>query len=335
MYEISRKLYGFEKNFENIKNHILNNSLSNSLIFYGNKGIGKATFTYHLIDSIYQNLNKKSSFNESNLIFKNTHPNIRVLKKNYDEKTKKIKNTISIVQIRSISDFVFQSTINDNLKFVIIDSADDLNVNSSNALLKILEEPKNKTFFILISNQISSLSATIVSRCIKFRFKNPSINHFKKILLNINESIEETELNTLFDVSNSSPGVALELKIDDFNYLIATLFDILKENKSISSNIINFSNEIGSFDNDKFKIFLSLIKFILINLIKINLGIEVKNLFISNLSDTMINLSKFIDNTSSFKILQYLTNHEKDLFIFNLDKKIFVLNIFSSLSDKK
>ena len=48
---------------------------------------------------------------------------------------------------------------------VIVDSADELNPNAANALLKSLEEPPPRALFLLISSQPSALLPTIRSRC--------------------------------------------------------------------------------------------------------------------------------------------------------------------------
>ena len=180
MKYVSKNLIGFEKIFGNLKNNLMNHSLSHSLIFYGKKGIGKTTFAFSLINSVYKHIGNSYS-NNSNLIYNNSHPNLRLIKKEYDDKTKKIKNYITINQIRELESFVYQSTIDGSSKFIIFDSVDDLNINSSNALLKILEEPSSNTYIILISHQLSKLLPTIRSRCIKFKFPNPHFKDLKKL----------------------------------------------------------------------------------------------------------------------------------------------------------
>ena len=139
-------------------------------------------------------------------------------------------------------------------------------------------------------------------------------------------------LDLLYDLANGSPGLALQLYFENFNQIFDHLYEIINENKSLSSNILNLSNFIGNFNNDQFKVFLSLIKFIFINITKINLGIKTKDFLISDLSKSLYNLSKKLDNKVTLKILTYLSNNEKDLFTFNLDKKVFILNMFSHLS---
>ena len=55
MFDISKNLIGFEDILATIKNNFINKSLPNSLIFYGNKGIGKKTFSYSLINDLLNN----------------------------------------------------------------------------------------------------------------------------------------------------------------------------------------------------------------------------------------------------------------------------------------
>ena len=92
------------------------------------------------------------------------------------------------------------------------------------------------------------------------------------------------------------------------------------------------SIKVSKYNNDEFKIYLSIIKFILTNTIKMNLGVNLTSLLNSNISKSLEANSQYLDNKISFKILEYLNLNENNLYIFNLDKKIFNLNIFSSLS---
>ena len=60
MTSLSKKLIGFEKIFITLKENLINNTLSNSLIFYGNKGIGKATLAYYLINNVFDEIYKEN-----------------------------------------------------------------------------------------------------------------------------------------------------------------------------------------------------------------------------------------------------------------------------------
>ena len=72
---------------------------------------------------------------------------MRILQKEYNQKTKKLKNNITIDQIRDLESFIYLFSLDGSPKFIIIDSSDDLNINSANSLLKILEEPKKKYLY--------------------------------------------------------------------------------------------------------------------------------------------------------------------------------------------
>ena len=94
----------------------------------------------------------------------NTHPNFFLLENNVHEENIKIENVRNILKILN------KSTYYSNIKIVMIDNAEYLNINSSNALLKVLEEPNNNTFFFIIHNSANRILDTIKSRCIQFKF---------------------------------------------------------------------------------------------------------------------------------------------------------------------
>ena len=144
-----KKVIGFDQEFDSILNKLLENKLSNSLLLTGNKGIGKNYFIFQLIEEyIKKKVISEQIDHHLSLLKNNSHPNIMNVKKEIDEKTKKLKNFIIIDQIRKINQFSFETSIIENIpKFIVIDSADDMNLNASNALLKILEEPKLNTYF--------------------------------------------------------------------------------------------------------------------------------------------------------------------------------------------
>ena len=178
MISLSKNLIGHNDLVKNILNNYEKKTLSNSIIFSGQKGIGKTTAAFYLINKLFFNIDSKN--NNNHLTYKNLHPNIRYIQKLFDEKTNKFKSNISIDQIRGLGNFINQSAFENLPKFIIIDSVDDLNNSSSNSLLKSLEEPKINTYFILITHQISSILPTIKSRCINYiaeKSKDPPINN--------------------------------------------------------------------------------------------------------------------------------------------------------------
>ena len=73
----------------------------------------------------------------------------------------------------------------------------------------------------------------------------------------------------------------------------------------------------------------SLIKFILITFNKIKIGIDIKEYYLSTNLLKIENISNKISTVTIQKKFDYLINNENDLFTFNLDKKIFMINFFA------
>jgi hypothetical protein len=86
---------------------------------------------------------------------------------------------------------------------------------------------------------------------------------------------------------------------------------------------------LSSFDNERLKIFISIIKFILITINKIKLGINITENYLSKSILKIDSISDMISIDYIQRKLDYLINNENDLFTFNLDKKIFMINFIS------
>ena len=89
---LSKELIGNDFLIKNLINNFNNKTLSKSLIFAGSKGIGKATLALYIIKNIYKILTKNiNQKHHLNLIINNSHPNIKYIKKEFDEKSNKFK----------------------------------------------------------------------------------------------------------------------------------------------------------------------------------------------------------------------------------------------------
>tara|TARA_B100002052_G_C15842527_1_gene580858 strand:- start:471 stop:1454 length:984 start_codon:yes stop_codon:yes gene_type:complete len=324
-------IIGFNEQFDLLKSQYNENILHSSIIIHGPKGIGKRLFVNNFINEIFKNKFENTNFNHHyNLLENNTHPNVKIIDKSIDLKTKKLKLFITIDQIRNLKKFLNESSSIDNLdKFIIIDSADDLNINSANSFLKNLEEPKNNTFIFLITHQLSSLLPTIRSRCLKIKFNKHNFNNFNIILSEKLNTISEEEIKFLFDLTYGSPGIAISL----YESEILDTIDITL--KSLESSIIDkykveISNIVSNFDNEKFKSYLSIIKSLLMIINKLKNDSNYSNIF---LSDKLKSLNNTLNSLNVINIIDrfdFLINNERDLFTYNLDKKIFMLKFLTN-----
>jgi len=175
-------LFGLNNFFLELTNLFDQKKFPNKILLSGEKGSGKCTLAYHIINYI---LSKDEDFtydkenfliNEQNKSFKliqnRSNPNFNLIDISEDKKF------IDINQIRDLISNMNKSSFNDKIRFVLIDNIEFLNKNSVNALLKILEEPNTNVHFILIHNN-KKILPTLSSRCLNF-----------KISLAHNQSIE-------------------------------------------------------------------------------------------------------------------------------------------------
>ena len=194
------KLYGYDNLFLEFDNLLNNNLLPNKILLSGANGIGKYTFAVHFInyvlskneDDSYSFKSKQININNKSfkLMNNSTHPNFNLINLKINKKN------IEIEQIRNIINYSQKSSLNQNKRFILIDNIELLTKNASNSLLKLLEEPPENLYFILIHDNSYRILETIKSRSINFKinFTNKSIIQItKKIIgeedfLNINNT---------------------------------------------------------------------------------------------------------------------------------------------------
>lgn len=120
-----------------------------------------------------------------------------------------LKRSISMDQIRGLqSALTMRAAITDR-RVVIIDSADDLERNGANALLKSLEEPPAGTIFLLISHASDRLLPTIRSRCRMLRFDPLSDADMEIAIRNAAPDTSSADMAALVRAGGGAPGQAL------------------------------------------------------------------------------------------------------------------------------
>ena len=324
------ELIGFEKEYRDLLNRYETNNLPNSILIHGLSGIGKRTFLNKLVKNIINIEFKDNNVDHHLNLFKNnTHPNIKIIEKEIDSKTGKIKTNITIDQIRRLKTFLNSTSIIQNSsKIVIIDSADYLNISSANSMLKILEEPKENTYIFLISNQISLLLPTIRSRCLKIKFNTHNLTNFTNIIKNNIDEISNEEINFYFELTYGSPGTTILYYNNDFLDIFQLSIKCLLSN-DLDDDKINLSNILSKLTNDEFNNYLSMLKFILIVANKLKVNRDDKSLVNMPNYLELESLSANLTKKNLIDRFDYLTNNQKELFSLNLDKKIFILNFLT------
>ena len=140
------KVIGHEEQIKKLETIIKNDTISNAYIFYGIKGIGKATVAQKFAEAVVGN--------EGYIVVESED------------------NVIKVDAIRNLKDEVLLKPIVADRKIIIINDAECMNEQAQNALLKILEEPPTYITIILVTSNKEKLLYTIRSRCVEFKF-NP------------------------------------------------------------------------------------------------------------------------------------------------------------------
>ncbi len=141
----------------------------------GPKGIGKATLAYRFAraalanpaeqDPAGQSLDVGDATTATRQVRALSHPGLLVIRRPYDVKGKRFSASIPVDEVRRLRTFLGHRAAGDGWRVVIVDEANELNVNAANALLKSLEEPPSRTVFLLLSSAPGELVPTIRSRC--------------------------------------------------------------------------------------------------------------------------------------------------------------------------
>ena len=191
------KIYNMNSNFLEIIDLHHKKKMPSKILLSGPKGIGKCTLSYHLINYIlstgeeYEYDLENLIINKNNKAFKliqnGSSPNFFLVDINSEKKT------IDIVQIRNLINTLKKSSFNNKPRFILIDNVEYLNLNSTNALLKILEEPPENVHFLLIHNN-NRIPSTLSSRCLNFK-----INLSNQDSLDASNKLLETDIRNLVD----------------------------------------------------------------------------------------------------------------------------------------
>ena len=252
---IQHNLYGHHEIFNHLCKLYLNNKLPNKILLSGEKGIGKATLGYHLINFVLSE-DEENSYDIKNyeinlenksfkLIQNKSNPNFNLIDVAEDKKN------IDINQIRDLIINLNKSSFNKKKRFVLIDNIELLNLNSINALLKVLEEPNENINFILINNNKRVLP-TLKSRCLNFKIfltNDQSIEIINQLINDdVHNLINQDLLNyfitpgKLYELLKLAEDYDLDLKNSNLDIFLKSLITskVYKKSKPIIQLIYSF-----------------------------------------------------------------------------------------------
>ncbi len=269
-------LYGLQDNLLFFAKLFDQKRLPSKILLTGQKGIGKCTLAYHLINLVlskdeempYDLVEFKINLNNRSfkLIQNGSCPNFNLIDINL------VKKNIDIEQIRELIVQLNKSSFNNKPRFVLIDNIEYLNLNSVNALLKTLEEPNENIFFILI-NSNKKIIPTLLSRCINFNIslENDKVNEISSLLFDndIDNLINKDLLNyystpgEIYNLLKFSEEKKIDLKeinLKDFllKLISENIYKDDKQSKTFVYNILELFliKDISVSNSDIYNYFL-------------------------------------------------------------------------------
>lgn len=218
--------------WQRLQNQYKSGRLPHAILLSGADGLGQSEFASHFSRSLLcqqpQNSAEACGQCEAcHLIQAETHPDLILLAPEDESKAIKVDDVRALCKA-----FTLSSQMN-GYKIVIIDHADQMNINAANSLLKTLEEPGDQSLLILVTSKPHRLPITIRSRCQKVSFQLPTKEASQQWL---SERVSEN-VDSLLSMSHGAPLLALELfeseKLEQREQLVSALLAIAQQQSVI------------------------------------------------------------------------------------------------------
>lgn len=274
---------------------VKSDNLAHAYIFSGPESVGKMTVAGKFAKLLQCSNSKKEEdvfdycdhCKDCYDIDRNSHPDLFILEKQGLE--------IKISQIRELIDNFSLKNYSAPYKIAIINNADRMNIESENALLKVLEEPSGNSILILTTSHPEALLPTITSRCRQVKFFHVSYQDMEKGLIDYcsNDPSVLADIPEAVRLSCGKPGIAInfisDAKFKDRQNNIR--YDFLKV---IDSSLVFRYDYVNSMLSEK------------------NNPIEILNIWSEILRDLAylyLNTSSFVLNVKLIRELELLKKH--------------------------
>lgn len=222
------RLVGHESASDLLADQLASGRPHHAWLLSGPRGVGKATFAYAAAKSVLtgaafwhaDNTSTMTGFKGKALSWPAGHPvathvaqgaaaSLFVYERRVDPRSGRLRTQIDVEQVRDIGGRFHLHTADGGWRVAIVDSVNELNQNSANAILKLLEEPPTKSLFLLVNHLGGYVLPTIRSRCLSLSFGALSETELSEVIRQPGYESGDTAL--LHKLASGSAGRALEL----------------------------------------------------------------------------------------------------------------------------
>jgi DNA polymerase III subunit delta' len=190
----------------------------------GGQGIGKATLAYRMARFVLSHSNPLTpavqraetlAVDPSDPVVRQitagAHGGLLVLERGFNDRGV-LRTVITVDETRETISFFGSTAAVDGWRVCIVDTVDELNPNAANALLKVLEEPPQRSLFLLVSHAPARALPTILSRCRKLPLRPLAVADVMRAAVSATETAaDDPALAEAAAASEGSVGRALNL----------------------------------------------------------------------------------------------------------------------------
>ncbi|PIR32125.1 MAG: hypothetical protein COV36_05135 [Alphaproteobacteria bacterium CG11_big_fil_rev_8_21_14_0_20_44_7] len=289
---------------------------AHSFLLEGKRGIGKSGLAMKFAEETLGNKER---------VRQGSHSDFLLVERKFDEKSGKKKRDILVDDARKVANFLSLTPAESDYRVVIIDSADELNNQAANSVLKIVEEPPKRSIVILLSHG-GHVLPTIRSRCVSIRLKALGDKEMESILSNIlDASTSDIELLKL--VAEGSPGIARNIYDGDGLWILHELVEIIDGFPEFNYPRTNKFAERIVKNEEGWRIFNYIFDWVLTKSAKSAATGKALSLDGYDLTRNLSNLAKLLSFEGEWR------NVSRETSVFNLDNKQVIVNILHKLSE--
>ena len=341
------KLVGNDKIKTILKRFISNRRVPNSLLFAGEEGIGKRLFALEFAksfgcqnpqngeacgkcksclraDKFFIPAPTDKNKDDFKKVFFSEHPDIGIVVP--------YKRTILVDAIRNLEQEANFRPFEAASRFFIIEPADKMTDEASNALLKTLEEPPATSHIFLVTSRPNALLPTIRSRVQTLRFAPIETKEIENHLIS-KQKFSQADAKILAKLAHGKLGTALELDLEKFRARRELMFKVLQSLLQTRDRtvLLQTAEEIADAKNkDDYEKFLDALQTLIHDVWTLCIGgTEIVN------ADIESYLKRFAENADSKKLAGWLTEIElmRERFAVNINKKIATDALFMQMAN--
>ena len=320
--------------------------MHHGLLLAGPEGVGKATLAYRFARHMLADPGERDPFGQSLEVAAETtaarqvkalsHPGLLVIRRAWDPKAKRFTASIPVDEVRRIKSFLGHTSAAGANRVVIVDTADELNLNAANALLKSLEEPPARTCFLLLAAAPGRLLPTIRSRCRVLDLRSLGEADLRRaaqaaLMTSEHEAPGAAEWARLVQLSHGSVRRLLVLWMRDGLKLQERLDTLFATLPRIDWGLVHtLGDELGSVASaDRFETFYDLLLQHIAGLVRAGAGVALDTP--SAVAPQAARLGLPAKLATWAELWETLVREKAEAMALNLDRKSLIVDAFSRI----